>query len=67
MISKIEEYALDMREKIEKPRNELREKVYGEGKMEYQPLLEKYEEEYLDSCLKIEEMIEEEYNRRKNG
>ncbi len=67
MYNPIEEYTKMVHELIEVPRNELRRMVYGEHKMEYQELLEKYEQAYFEKCLKIEEMLEEEYQERKKN
>lgn len=57
----IEYYAGKVHEWIEVPRDELRRKVYGENKLEYKEILEKYEQAYFERCLKIEEMLAEEY------
>ncbi len=60
----IAEYSSKVHELIEVPRNELRRLVYGEGKEEYRELLEKYEQAYYEKCLKVEEMLEAEYQER---
>ena len=43
---------------IEKPRNELRVKVRNCNDKKLQKILDKYEEAYHRSCLKIEEYID---------
>lgn len=43
---------------IEKPRNELRIRVGKNNDKELKEILEKYEEAYHRSCLKIEEYLE---------
>ncbi len=57
----IHEYVAKVHELVEVPRNELREKVYMENQVEYRDLLEKFEREYFEKCLKIEEMLEDEF------
>lgn len=57
----LHEYIAKVHELVEVPRNELRQKVYVERQLEYSDLLEKFEQEYFEKCLKIEEMLEEEY------
>lgn len=56
----IHEYVAKVHELVEVPRNELREKVYMKNQTEYIELLEKFEREYFEKCLKIEKMLEEE-------
>ena len=57
----IHEYVAKVHKLIEVPRNELRIKVYVEHKSEYEDLLETFEQAYFEKCLKIEEMLDEEY------
>ncbi len=61
----IHEYVAKVHELVEIPRNELRKKVYVENRLEYKELLEKFEQEYFEKCLKIEQMLEEEYEELK--
>lgn len=61
----IRDYVAKVHELVEVPRNELRYKVYVEHRLEYSDLLEKFEQEYFEKCLKIEQMIEEEYEELK--
>ena len=65
----IQDYAIQIHELVEKPRNELRRKVYAEHKMEYSELLEKFEKIHLEECQKIENMLrkeDEKIRRKKN-
>lgn len=57
----LHEYVQKVHDLIEVPRDDLRKKVYQEKKMEYADLLEKFEQEHFQKCLKIEELLEEEY------
>lgn len=59
----IREYVTKVHELIEVPRNELRRKVYLENRLEYRELLEKYESAYFEKCLKVEELLDEEYRK----
>lgn len=43
---------------IEKPRNELRVKVFKSNDKKLKEVLDKYEEAYYRSCLKVEEYID---------
>ncbi len=61
----IRDYAMKVHELIEVPRNELRRKVYLENRLEYSDLLEEFEKAYFEKCLKIEEMLEEAYEKIK--
>ncbi len=60
----IADYSSKVHEWIEVPRNELRRLVYIEGREEYRELLQKYEQAYFEKCLKIEKMLDEEYEER---
>lgn len=62
----LHEYVNKIETLIEKPRNELRYKVATNQGNEYQELLNKYENAYMEKCLKIEEYIEEEIKRLKD-
>lgn len=53
----MEQYIEKIHELIEIPRNHLRFLVYGKNQLEYEELLEKYENLYMEECLKIEEML----------
>ena len=62
----IRDYIYKVHKLIEVPRNELRYKVVtNQGKV-YQKLLEQYEIAYLEKCLIIEKLLDEEveYLRR---
>lgn len=54
----MERYVNLVREFIEKPRNELREKVCKNPDKKLKELLDKYEDAYYKRCLKIEEYID---------
>jgi hypothetical protein len=56
----LHEYVIKIEELIEKPRNELRYKVATGNGEEYQELLKKYEDAYMEKCLKIEKYLDEE-------
>jgi len=57
----ITEYVHMVHELIEKPRNDLR--IAAQNDARYEDLLKKYEEAYMDKCLKIEEIMKEEIKK----
>lgn len=61
----IYEYVKKVEELIEKPRNELRYKASINNNLEYKEILSKYEDAYMEKCLKIEEYLEEEFRHIK--